>query len=93
MVSRRVLDDFEWGHMAKWRAKLKAERVVIARTHYAGRDYVAIRSYFSNASGRWYPSKRGINLRADLFAPDAWRDLRNALMPPRRPGEPEMSQD
>ena len=75
------------------RPKPSAEKIVIARQHYGGRDYVVLRSFWKGEGGKWYPGRKGCNLRADLFAPDAWRDLRNALMPPRRPGEPEMSQD
>jgi len=65
-----------------------AERVTFARSHYRGREYVAIRVYFRNGNGKWLPSPKGINLRAELFAADAVDELRNALLPPRRPDEP-----
>jgi len=79
---------------SKSRPQPHAERVLIQRTHYAGRDYITIRAWWSGENGKWYPSKnRGINLRADMFAPDAWRDLRRALRPPRRPDEPEVPAD
>src|SRR6185437_6867070 len=73
-VGESVVDSGVWRPMAKSKSRPQphAERVLIQRTHYAGRDYITIRAWWSGENGKWYPSKdRGINLRADMFAPDA----------------------
>ena len=74
-------------------AALGGERVVIERGHFEGRDYVQVRVWFQDAKGYWHPTKRGASIRAELFKPSAVDELRNALLPPMRPGEPVVSLD
>lgn len=55
------------------------ERVVIARAHHAGREYISVRKFWRAPDGSWQPSKLGVNLRADLFPADACAQLARAL--------------
>lgn len=55
------------------------ERVKITRAHSEGRDYISVRKWFRAADGRWYPTRLGVNLRADLFTGDSLAELKRAM--------------
>ena len=55
------------------------ERVRITRAHNEGRDYISVRKWYRAADGAWYPTKLGVNLRADLFTRDSLAELKRAM--------------
>lgn len=56
------------------------ERIVIARAHSDGRDYISVRKWFRSPDGTWHPTKLGVNLRAELFTKDAPAQLKRAMI-------------
>jgi hypothetical protein len=55
------------------------ERVKITRAHNEGRDYISVRKWYRAPDGQWYPTKLGVNLRADLFTGDSLAELTRAM--------------